>query len=90
MPQAIRDAELPLPDEAQKTIYDGDEPIATSDFLYAPRLLVSVDGSPHYREYVQAADEQKRHRVRALGYRILANTPEDIGERLEDLASRPG
>jgi len=48
--RAIRDAELPLPDEAQKTVYDGDEPIATSDFFYTPRLLVFVDGSPHYKQ----------------------------------------
>ncbi|MBC8248702.1 MAG: DEAD/DEAH box helicase [Anaerolineales bacterium] len=85
---AIRDAELRLPDEAQKTVYDGDESIATSDFFYAPRLLVFVDGSPHYRDYVQAADEHRRHRLRALGYRILAITPEDIDERLEELAGR--
>ena len=88
--QAIRDADLRLPDEAQKTVYDGDEPIATSDFFYAPRLLVFVDGSPHYKEYVQAADEQKRHRLRTLGYRILAITPRDIDERLEELAGRLG
>jgi very-short-patch-repair endonuclease len=86
--QAIRDAELRLPDEAQKTVYDGGEPIVTSDFFYAPRLLVFVDGSPHYKEYVLAADEQKRHQLRALGYRILAITPEDIDERLEELAGR--
>ncbi|MBM4467887.1 MAG: DUF1998 domain-containing protein, partial [Chloroflexi bacterium] len=88
--RAICDAELRLPDEAQKTVYDGDEPIATSDFFYAPRLLIFVDGSPHYREYVQAADERQRRRLRALGYRILAITPEDIAERLEELASRLG
>ena len=88
--QAIHDAKLPLPDEAQKTVYDGDEPITTSDFFYAPRLLVFVDGSPHYREYVQAADERKRHRLRALGYRILAITSEDIDGRLEELAVRLG
>lgn len=88
--QAIRDAELRLPDDAQKTVYDGDEPIATSDFFYAPRLLLFVDGSPHYREYVQAADERQRHRLRALGCRILVITPEDIDERLEELGSRLG
>lgn len=37
---AIRDRRLPLPDAAQKIIYDGDEPIATADFFYAPRILV--------------------------------------------------
>ncbi len=67
---------------------DGDEPIATSDFFYTPRLLIFVDGSPHYREYVQVADERKRRRLRTLGYRVVAITPEDIDERLQELASR--
>ncbi|MFQ6134118.1 MAG: Zn-binding domain-containing protein, partial [Armatimonadota bacterium] len=85
--RAIRDVELRLPDEAQKTVYDGDEPIAISDFFYAPRLLVFVDGSPHYREYVQAADERQRRRLRALGYRILAITPESLDDSLNKLAN---
>ena len=69
---------------------DGNEPIITSAFFYTQWLLVFVDGSPHYKEYVQAADERKRHRLRALGYRILAITPEGIDERLEELAGRLG
>jgi very-short-patch-repair endonuclease len=85
---AIRDRGLRLPDAAQQTIYDGDEPIATSDFFYAPRLLVFVDGSPHYLDYIQTADDRKRRRLQALGYRVVAITPADIEERLEELAGR--
>jgi ATP-dependent helicase YprA (DUF1998 family) len=84
--RVIHDRRLRLPDEAQKTLYDGDEPIATVDFFYAPRILVFVDGSPHYRDYVQAADERKRRRLKALGYRILAIT----GAGLEKALARLG
>jgi len=79
---AIRDRGLPLPEAAQKTIYDRDEPIATADFYYAPRILVFVDGSPHYRDYVQAADEHKRSRLKALAYRILVVTGDGLDEAL--------
>jgi very-short-patch-repair endonuclease len=82
---AIRDRGLPLPDEAQKTIYDGDAPIATADFFYAPRILVFVDGSPHYRDYVAAADQRKRSRLKALGYRILAIAGDGLEEALARL-----
>ena len=73
----IRDWGLPLPDEAQKTAYEGDEPIAMADFFYEPRILVFVDSSPHYRDYVQAADEHKRRRLKDLGYRVVVVRAED-------------
>jgi len=82
---AIRDRGLPLPDEAQKTIYDGDEPLASVDFYYEPRVVVFVDGSPHYRDYVQAADERKRRRLKALGYRILVVAGDGLEEALARL-----
>jgi len=85
---AIRDRGLPLPDEAQKTIYDGDEPLASVDFFYAPRIVVFVDGSPHYRDYVQAADERKRRRLRGLGYRVTVVKGEETGPGLDELAAR--
>jgi hypothetical protein len=81
---AIRDRGFPLPDAAQKTVYDGDAPLATADFSYAPRILLFVDGSPHYRDYAAAADERKRRRLKALGYRILAIA----GGRLEEALAR--
>jgi hypothetical protein len=48
----------------QPIIYDGDAPVASADFFYAPRTLVLVDGSPHYRDYIAAADQAKRKRSR--------------------------
>ncbi len=88
--RAIQQRGLPLPDAAQKTIYHGDEPIASADFYYAPKHLIFVDGSPHYRDYVAAADEAKRRRLRAGGYRVLAITGDRVDESLDELAQRLG
>jgi len=82
---AIHDRGLPLPDAAQKTIYDGDVPIASADFFYGPRIVIFVDGSPHHRDYVQAADDVKRNRLKALGYRILVITADKIKDGLDKL-----
>jgi len=86
--RAIRERGLRLPDEAQKTIYGGDEPIASADFFYTPRMLVFVDGSPHHRDYVQAADERKRRRLKALGYRVVVVKGGEPEAGLNDLAAR--
>jgi hypothetical protein len=87
---AIRDRGLPLPDEAQRTLYDGDEPIAIADFYYEPRIVVFVDGSPHYRDYVQAADDWKRRRLKALGYRITVIQGDALEAGLDELAEKVG
>ena len=79
--RAASQADIPLPDEAQKTLYDGDEPIAEADFYYEPRIPVFVDGSPHHKDYVEEADRQKRRRLRAKGYRItVVESPSDLSE----------
>jgi hypothetical protein len=87
---AIHDRGLPLPDGAQETLYDTDEsPLAVADFYYRRgRVVVFVDGSPHYRDYVQVADERKRRRLKALGYRIVVVTADEPEAGLEELAAR--
>ncbi|NLF03372.1 MAG: DUF1998 domain-containing protein, partial [Anaerolineales bacterium] len=85
---AIRDRGLPLPDASQKAVYDGDEPIAVADFFYEPHIVVFVDGSPHFRDYVANADERKRRRLRALGYRIVVVRSDDMESCLDDLSAR--
>ncbi|MBL7202066.1 MAG: DEAD/DEAH box helicase [Anaerolineae bacterium] len=87
---AIRDRGLPLPDVAQQTLYDRDgSPLAVADFNYERgRIALFVDGSPHYRDYVQDADERKRRRLRALGYRIVVVRGDDLDTGLDDLESR--
>lgn len=86
--RAIHDRGLRLPDEAQRTLYDSDEPIAIADFFYEPRIAVFVDGSPHHQDYVQAADDWKRRRLTARGYRIVVVRGEELEDGLSDLASR--
>jgi len=50
------------------------------------RVVVFVDGSPHHRDYVQAADERKR--LKALGYRFVVVRGDDPEEGLSTLAGR--
>jgi ATP-dependent helicase YprA (DUF1998 family) len=83
--RAIHQRGLPLPDAAQETLYAGDEPIATADFFYAPKTVIFVDGSPHYRDYVAAADDARRRRLKARGYRILAVTGDELDDNLNRL-----
>jgi len=87
---AIHDRGLPLPDVAQEMLYDTDQsPLAVADFYYRRgRVVVFVDGSPHHRDYVQAADERKRKRLKALGYRIVVVTADEPETGLEELAAR--
>ncbi|MGC9320561.1 MAG: helicase-related protein, partial [Armatimonadota bacterium] len=85
---AIRERGLPLPDAAQETLYDGDAPLAIADFFYAPKIVVFVDGSPHYRDYVQQADRRKRMRLKGLGYRVVVVTAEEPEVGLDALAAR--
>lgn len=84
--RAIHERGLPLPDAAQKTLYDGDEPVAVADFFYEPRIVVFVDGSPHHKDYVAAADDVKRSRLKAKGYRVVVVRGEDAEAGLDDLA----
>jgi superfamily II DNA/RNA helicase/ribosomal protein L37AE/L43A len=68
--QKIADEYLPLPDEAQKTIYDKDIPIAEADFFYKPNIIIFVDGAPHRKQHIKDVDHQKRNRLKQIGYRI--------------------
>lgn len=72
-----------LPDEAQKTIYIDDVPIAEADFYYEPKIVVFIDGKfVHGQEHVSIADEDKRRKLKAKGYRVIvineATFEEDI------------
>jgi ATP-dependent helicase YprA (DUF1998 family)/ribosomal protein L37AE/L43A len=80
---AIADRGLRLPDAAQKTLTDNGTPIAEADFYYEPRVVVFVDGSPHYKDYVQSADQRKRRQLKAAGFRIEVVTSADDLRSLE-------
>lgn len=70
--QRIADRNLRFPDAAQQVINDREgRPVAIADFFYHPRLIVFVDGSPHYLDYIQASDDRKRQELRRLGYRVM-------------------
>ncbi len=86
--QAIAARGLPLPDAAQRVVYDDGAPVACADFFYAPRIVVFVDGSPHYAAYVAAADEAQRKRLKALGYRVVTIT--EVATGVAELAARLG
>ncbi len=88
--QAIRDRGLPLPDQAQVTLRDKEGvPVASADFYYERgRIVVFVDGSPHYLDYVQSADAHKRQRLKALGYRVVVIDAAAIEKGLHELAER--
>lgn len=83
----IRDRGLRLPDASQRTLYDGDAPIAVADFFYDPNIVVFVDGSPHHLDYVAASDHTKRQRLKARGYRILIVKGEQVEDALNRLAA---
>lgn len=55
---------------------------------FTAEIWLIVDGSPHYLDYVEAADERKRRRLKALGYRVVVIRGEDLAGGLEELAGR--
>jgi hypothetical protein len=71
---AIQDGGFELPDEAQKVIYDGDEPVTKPDFFYdrpGSSIAVFVDGPDHDKDYVKQDDKYKRQRLKRMGYRVV-------------------
>ena len=70
----IHSSHLPIPDEAQKTIYDGDVPIVELDFFYhqgTKGICIFVDGTDHEKDYVIKDDQKKRDWLKQRGYRIV-------------------
>lgn len=91
--ELIRERKIPLPDESQFTISDEHGiPIASADFYYIPKIVVFIDGSPHYKDYVADADEQKRKWLKSMGYRLLVikGSKADIDHQLDTLSKMLG
>jgi hypothetical protein len=75
---------VPLPDESQKIIYDGNVPIAEADFYYNDKnLILLIDGGPHQYDYVSKMDDIKRRKLKNLGYRVHSISYNCIEEDLE-------
>jgi very-short-patch-repair endonuclease len=84
--QKIADEGLPLPDEAQHIIYDKDVRIAKPDFYYKQQsIALFVDGPAHDQDYTKRDDEEKRKKIRALGYRVFTITYSDIEQGIATL-----
>jgi superfamily II DNA or RNA helicase/uncharacterized CHY-type Zn-finger protein len=85
------DSGVPLPDEAQRIIYDGDRRVAKPDFFYRGRnTAVFVDGPPHDRDYVKKDDEEKRTELRRLGYRVFVISYKNVEDGISRLKSSLG
>jgi superfamily II DNA or RNA helicase/rubrerythrin len=84
--EAVREEGYPYPDEAQKTIYNGDEPVVQADFYYSdgaqPQpIVVFVDGPDHEKEHVQRDDAAKRERLLRMNYRYVSiSNPGNVPE----------
>jgi superfamily II DNA or RNA helicase/ribosomal protein L37AE/L43A len=82
------DMKIKLPDSGQTVIFDkmNSAPIAKPDFFYRnENLAIFVDGSPHDRDYVQKDDEQKRNKLKELGYRIFSVRHDTFDEDMKKL-----
>lgn len=47
-----------------------------------------VDGSPHYQDFVKVGDEEKRNKLKAMGYRLTTITAKNEDESLESLSKK--
>jgi len=85
----LQDEDIKLPDEAQKVIYDGDEPVAKPDFFYERSnrsIAVFVDGPAHEKDYVMEDDERKRTKLKQMGYRVIpVSNVSQVTELLENI-----
>jgi hypothetical protein len=88
--EQIMERGLPLPTDSQRTIYDKEGvPVASADFFYETRkLVIFVVGPSHEKDYVASADKEKRKKVKALGYRVLAIRHSQVEDDLRALKSR--
>ena len=78
--------EVPLPDQGQYLIYDGDRRVAKTDFYYRSfNIALFVDGPPHDQDYVKKDDEKKRKELKALGYRIFSIHHSDVNWGISEL-----
>ncbi|WP_416841815.1 DEAD/DEAH box helicase [Haloferax sp. DFSO52] len=85
--EAVHKEGLPLPDDAQRRIYDGDVPIAEADFFFetgngrSQPIAVFVDGPDHEKDHVKKGDEDKRNKLLRMNYRVVSITsPEEVPE----------
>jgi superfamily II DNA or RNA helicase/very-short-patch-repair endonuclease/ribosomal protein L37AE/L43A len=86
--QYLKDNNIKFPDEAQKTIYIDDIAIAQADFYYNPKIIIFVDGSVHYLDYVRESDNYKRTKLKAKGYRVIVINGDSFDEDMKKLIEK--
>jgi very-short-patch-repair endonuclease len=64
------------------------DPIAEADLFYEPKIVVFIDGPDHDKDYVGAADEAKRRKLKARGYQIVVIRHDSLDEGVRELADR--
>jgi very-short-patch-repair endonuclease len=64
------------------------EPIAEADLFYEPRIVVFIDGPDHDKDYVGAADEAKRRKLKARGYQVVVIHHAAVDDGVKELAER--
>jgi len=90
--EAIHGHRLTLPTNAQKTIFDGDVPVAEADFYYEGEgLVIFVDGPDHDKDFIRESDQKKREKLDEMGHRIFViRYDEDMDNRVASLAKYLG
>jgi MrfA Zn-binding domain len=84
----IRKLGLPAPSELHKTIHVNGDPIAEADLFYEPKTVVFIDGPAHDKNYVDAADETKRRKLKARGYQVVVIHHSAVDDGVKELAER--
>jgi hypothetical protein len=92
MAEAVRDAGVPAPTDAHKLV-PFDLPIAEADLYYevdGKRIVVFLDGTVHDEPTVQAADAEKRDKLRAKGWSVVVIRHDDLDGGIDHLRGRLG
>jgi len=80
MVQAIRKAGIPAPLAVHRTV-PADPPIANADLYYEAngnRIAVFLDGGIHDNELLRKIDQEKRSRLLAKGFTVVAIRADDL------------
>jgi len=87
---AIHQAGLPLPDNAQEIVAEGDIIVARPDFTYnkgGHSILIFVDGPDHDNEAQKRDDSMKRDRLDLMGYTIFViRYNDDVKGKIQELS----
>jgi hypothetical protein len=81
----LKNRGLPMPSQLHKIISRDGDLIAEADFYYDPKIVVFIDGPDHDKEHVKASDEQKRSKLKRLGYKVITIHYSDVAAGIEEV-----